>query len=369
LKVALINNNKLNMGIGRYSCTLYNYLENKCNIDHYFFDRRIWCLWKGEKIIHRSKKTFLHAILKKIRLKNLFLDFWLARFIPDKYDIYHIASQDNSLIAYYPNIGKTVITVHDIFYYTYYFDSYKRRLIKYLYTGLKNTESIIAVSNKTKRDLIKYLDINPEKISVIYPGIDDSFKPVDYENLYGKYGLSENARYILNIGRDEKRKNIKTLLLAFYKLKKKPGMEDVKLIKINGLSQENRSLLKALHIENDVKIIKNVPEKDLPKFYSMAEVFVFPSSAEGFGFPPLEAMKCGTPVVASNAPAMPEVLENSAILVEPLDYERFSEAIHKFLIQDEIRDEYIKKGFEQSSKFTWKKCAKATFKLYRKISG
>lgn len=365
--MALINNNKINMGVGRYSYTLYNYLKNKCEIDHYLFDRESQSLKKEGEVIYKSNKNFINPLFKKMRFDNLFLDFWLGRFIPEGYDVYHLTSQDNSLLVYYPNIGKNVITVHDIFYYTFYFNSFKKQLVKQLYYGLKRADAIITVSNETKREIIQHLDIPSDKINVIYPGVDDKFKPAYTNSLYDRYGLDRNKKYILNIGRDEKRKNIKTLLLAFHEFKKDYKMDDVQLLKINSLSRKNLAMIKEMNIGGEITVLEHVTEEDLPKFYSMAELFVFTSIAEGFGFPPLEAMRCGTPVVASKSSAMPEILKDSAILVDPLDYKGFARAFYKILTSDETRDELIKKGIKHSAKFSWEKCANETIKVYKNL--
>jgi glycosyltransferase involved in cell wall biosynthesis len=224
------------------------------------------------------------------------------------------------------------------------------------------------VSHATKNDLIKHFNIPDTKIDVIYPGLDLIFEEkIENEDIiFKKYGLDPSYKYIMHVGRDEKRKNIRTLLTAFYKFKKDFNMKNVKLIKINKLSENNKKLVEDLKLGDEVYIIDHVPDEDLFRFYKISEAFLFPSTLEGFGLPLIEAMACGTPIIASNTSAIPEVVEDAAILIDPKDINAFSNALYNLLTDDDLKEELIRKGLQQSTKFRWETAAKKTIEVYKK---
>lgn len=149
--------------------------------------------------------------------------------------------------------------------------------------------------------------------------------------------------YILYVGNDYPHKNLKRLNLAFEKL-----------VKEHNLNYEL------------ILITKFVSEEDLDKLYRNASLYVFPSLSEGFGLPPLEAMARGVPVVSSNATCLPKILGDAALYFNPLDIDDMAKVIKKALLDNNLREELIKKGFEQIKKYSWQKMAKETFKLYSK---
>lgn len=372
-KVALINNWPITSGVGRYAITLHNSLMNlsipmQVEVDQFFISRERSMLYKisnGEiKCIRKIKKNISHNL--GIALSNLFSDYRFGMSIPNNYDLYHIANQNMSILNFYSNIDKNIITVHDIAYFRYPINSLQKALSKLLYRGFKNSNFLISISNSTKNDLIKYFKISEEKIRVIYHGIDKAFKPLDQldiEGIYTKYHLEKDCRYILHMGSNAPRKNIPTLIKAFYKLVIKAGMKNVKLLKINNM---DHGLIRKLNIEKYVRIIDHIPEEDLQKFYNLADLFVFPSLFEGFGFPPLEAMACGTPVITSNTSSLPEVVGNAGIMLQPNDIDGFAGAMYEVLMNENLRNDMIEKGLEQAKKFNWKKCARDTLEVYEK---
>lgn len=375
MKIAFINNQPLTSGVGRYAIMLYNPLCKYVDIDHYFINRNRWAIYKtvNEKseFIQKTRKNPLthNIVFTKFGLQNLFLDYQLGKHIPDDYDLYHISNQNMSILNYHSNISKNIITVHDIIYYRYPENSLKKIFGKSAYKGLKNSNFLISISNFTKNDLIKYFNIPEEQIKVIYHGIDKMFtplKPACFEDIYTNYNLDRNFLYILHIGSNAPRKNLPVLLKAFYKLINDFNIKNVRLLKINNIDYE---LIKRLNLENYVKVIDLVLEEDLPKFYNLADVFVFPSIYEGFGFPPLEAMACGTPVITSNTSSLPEVVGDAGIMLDPMDVDGFAKAIYEVLTNEGLRQDMIKKGLEQSKKFSWEKAAKETLEVYREVVG
>jgi glycosyltransferase involved in cell wall biosynthesis len=266
------------------------------------------------------------------------------------------------------------ITLHDLSFERYpEMFSWKRRLWHYLIQPRKiceKAEKIITVSQSTKNDLISLYKINPQKISVIYSGIADKFKIIDRNNkqliaIKEKYQLP--YRFILYLGTIEPRKNMISLIGAFNQFKiqtQKENNEELNKYKLVIVGQDGwlmKKTLKEIEISpfrEDILKINSVTEEDKEYFYNLASVFVYPSFFEGFGFPPLEAMRCGVPVVTSHSSSLPEVVDSGGIMIDPNRPSEITMAIREILISKSLREELIKKGLKQSQKFDWRKAAK-----------
>jgi len=269
-----------------------------------------------------------------------------------------------------------IITVHDLIRYfdldgeeTFFYPP-NRRDRHYLhldYEGIRKAMRIIAVSQSTKDDLIHCLDIPDERISVVYEGIDHRlFQPVSHR-IY-------NHPYILFVGAEHPRKNFTTLLKAFSRLKREPRLKELKLVKVGNAGgqevdfrRQTMGVVESLHLSREVIFTDFVPETDLPAYYSGAEVFVLPSLYEGFGFPVLEAMACGCPVITSNTSSLPEVVGEAGIMVDPSATDSLAQAMWRVLTDSELRDNMIREGLEQSKRFSWEKVAEQTREVYNKV--
>ena len=239
------------------------------------------------------------------------------------------------------------------------------------FAGMRRAEKIIAISEHTKHDLISYLGIPEEKICVIYQGIDhEVFKP---PRIIQK---KINYPYILYVGTEMQRKNFQGVIDAFKKLKAKREFKNLKLVKIgnasSGWSHEkyrniSLNLIRSLNLENDVIFTGFLDKEELVSYYAGAECFVFPSFYEGFGFPPLEAMACGCPVVASNVSSLPEIVGNAGLLVNPNDHNAIAVAIESILSSEILRDSLKKAGLERAKLFSWQKTAEATLRVYQEV--
>jgi glycosyltransferase involved in cell wall biosynthesis len=232
----------------------------------------------------------------------------------------------------------------------------------------KKSINIITDSEHAKKDIIKFWKINSKKIKVIPLGLSDRYVPVNDSRLLDKiktkYDLPE--KFILYLGNFKPHKNVESLVKAFKKIDSR--FPKYKLV-LAGPLDENGETIK--NITNDIglrdKVIftDTIKEKDCPEaLLSLAELFVFPTLYEGFGLPPLEAMACGTPVVASNVTSVPEVVGDSGFLVDPHDDEEISRAIGDLLENPDKRDFYTKKGLERAKCFREKE---TTAKLYEHI--
>ena len=234
--------------------------------------------------------------------------------------------------------------------------------------GIRKAHHIIAISHNTKRDLIKYANIPEERISVIYHGIDHSV-------FYPRYGERPFPfPYILFVGSEHPRKNLETLLKAFYQLKQDIGFKALKLVKVGkagGKEDDFRartlSLVKSLGLDEEVIFTGFVSEEELARIYSNAECLVFPSFYEGFGWPPLEAMACGCPVITSNTSSLPEVVGDCGIMVDPKDIGGLVKALRLLLTSRELRERMRFRGMKRAGMFTWEKTARETLAVYRLV--
>jgi len=292
-------------------------------------------------------------------------------------DVVHLPS--NSL-GHYGNFLKVpfIITVHDLIRY---FDlkgnrtlinrpNFRDRLrLNMDYKGIKKAARIIAVSQATKNDLIHYLDIPEEQISVVLLGVDHNvFHPVSHR--------VSNRPYVLFVGSEHPRKNLAQLLKAFSQLKSEPEFKGLKLVKVGkagsrqlgNFRKQTTEVINSLGLTKEVIFTDFVSESELPAYYSGATVFVFPSLYEGFGLPPLEAMACGCPVITSNTSSLPEVVGKAGIMVDPYDTDGLVKAMRQVLTNNELRNDMIRKGLEQAKRFSWGKTAEMTQEVYNKIA-
>jgi len=369
MKIALINNQPLATGVGRYSFSIYENMKEYMDIDHFFIDRKKGGIYK---IVDNNDSLLVKKgglnLLPMQKLSNLSLDYLMGRYIPDNYDLYHITNQNMSILNYYNNIGVNVLTVHDIIYFTHPRNPMQKILSKLLYKGVKNTDFIISVSHSTQQDLVKHFNIPPENIKVIPEGVNSKFKPLrtqDLNEIYLKYNLDENDTHILHVGEDSPRKNLKVILKAFKLLLIDNKIKNLKLIKINGMDTK---LIKKMGLEDQVIVLENVLEEELPKFYNLADVFVFPSLYEGFGLPLIEAMACGLPIIASNVTSIPEIVGDAGILLYPQDFKGFYKSIYSVLTDESLRVNLSYNGVKRSKMFSWRTCAKDTLNVYKDIS-
>jgi glycosyltransferase involved in cell wall biosynthesis len=258
--------------------------------------------------------------------------------------------------------SKTIMTVHDlsplICAYTRQHPIVSKLKHKYFFRFVLNkfTQRIVAVSDNTKRDIVKYLHIPENKIYVINHGLSRVFAPCKENSslfvIKNKYNLPNN--FILCVATLEPRKNFISILDSYYQLKKQGFNQQLVVVGMKGWRYNNIfSKIKQLNFEKDVIFTGYVPEEDLPIIYSLADLFVYPSLYEGFGFPPLEAMACGCPVISSNTSCLPELVGEAAIKINPCDNNELTKAMANILGNQQLKNEMINKGFSQACKFSW----------------
>jgi len=240
-----------------------------------------------------------------------------------------------------------------------------------MFTSTKSATKVISVSQSSKRDIVRYLNIPPDKIEVIYNAVSNIFKPMNGLNLKDqlrtKFGVSGD--YLLYVGNLMPHKNLKRLIYAFYRLRRKLKKDYNLVIVGEGIPhyRELRVLANDLGLKDNVIFLGFIAKKWLPILYNEAKVFVFPSQYEGFGLPPLEAMACGTPVITSNTSSLPEVVSDAGLLIDPYNVEELIEAMERCLTDDNLRAELIEKGLQRVKLFSWERTAQRTLEIYQTI--
>lgn len=262
------------------------------------------------------------------------------------------------------------ITIFDLSY-LYYPDLFKKndlyQLQKWSSYSIKKSTHIFAISGSTKDDIIKYYGVNPSKISVTYLGYhQERFNRQSKKSVNGakkRYKISGD--YIIFVGTLQPRKNIERLIETFSKL---VGNYQLVIVGRKGwLYDSIFEKVKELNLEDQVVFTGYVPDSDMPALIGGAKVYVLPSLWEGFGIPIIEAQACGVPVVASNTSSLPEILDESGILVNPENVGSIANGIKKVLTDDKLRQDLIKKGFKNIKRFSWRKCADQTVKILEKV--
>ena len=294
-------------------------------------------------------------------------------------DVYHVTSQNlASLLLLRPPKGKVVVTVHDIIPYMLRQDarlsSYRtvadRLFDRMAMAGLKRADRLIADSHYTRRCVTKYLEIGPEKVEVVHLGIDqDRFRPLPVPGtLRERYGLPPGRRFLIYVGSEDPRKNLDTLLRALAEVRGR--LPDVELIKVGRAHFDHQRarltrLANELEVRSAVHFLDDVPEDDLPLLYNLAEVCVLPSLYEGFGFPVVEAMACGTPVVYARAASLPELVGEAGLLFEPASSGGLAAAVVRLLEHRVAQETARAMGLARARGLGWGRTVDQTIGVYR----
>ncbi len=268
----------------------------------------------------------------------------------------------------------SVITVHDLAFllYPHFLTKESARYYGQIDQAWRNTNHIIAVSEATKQDSIKMLGVPENKITVIHEAANPIYRQVEKEQARQiakeKYKLDKD--YILFVSTIEPRKNLPGLLQAYRRLRDDYKRDEVLVLAgANGwLWEEVYETVDALDLESHVAFLGRVPSEDLVYLYNAAQVFTHPSFYEGFGLTPLEAMTCGAPVIVSNTAALPEIVGDAGLMIDPHDIEGLTVALWRMLTEEDLRQSYIEKGLQRAKTFSWLKSAKETLAVYHKVA-
>ena len=268
---------------------------------------------------------------------------------------------------------RTVVTVHDLsslLYPQLHRQPLARRMRLRLPLVVKMARAIITPTEAVKCELYSHLKVKPEKVIAIPEAPRDSFRPLSLDESFGtRARLGVEDDFLLFVGTLEPRKNLLTLLKAFAQVLRDARF-GAQLVVAGGegwLMEETFSFVSVAGIGDRVKLIGYVNDDELRALYSSCRAFIYPSLYEGFGLPPLEAMACGAPVIASRIAALEETIGDAAMLVDPLDADSLAAAIIDVCENEEQQKKLIAAGISHAARFSWGKTAQSTYDVYRSV--
>ena len=288
-----------------------------------------------------------------------------------KEDLFH--THQNGIGLPMSKTCKNVITLHDLIPLKMpetVSESYMKIFNSEMPKIIDKCDGIITVSNYSKKDIIECFNFPEDKIFVTYLATDKTYHPIDKalckELMKRIYNLT--GKFILYIGGFSPRKNILNLINAFSKLNDPHNEYKLIIAGTKGISYSiYKNRVDELNLSETVLFPGYIEIDHLPYLYNASELFVYPSFYEGFGLPPIEAMSCGVPVIASNVTSIPEIVGDAALFVNPHDIDDIFEKIETALYDDSIRNLLIDKGFNRVKSLSWDFTAQETLKSYEKI--
>jgi glycosyltransferase involved in cell wall biosynthesis len=322
-----------------------------------------------------------NASRRRLRLSERWLNIFWHRlraplpidWLTGPVDIYH--SPDFVL----PPVrgARGILTVHDLAFLLYpecaheHLRAYLERTVP---RSVARADFVVADSENTRNDVICLLGVPPEQVAVVPGGVDPAFQPVAdperHRALRARLGLDDETPFILFVGVIEPRKNLVGLMDAFAILKSRQTLPH-KLLLVGRKGWLCEGIVEHAErspVREDIVFAGFVPDGDLATLYSAAQIFAFPSHYEGFGLPVLEAMACGTPVVASRASSLPEVVGDAGFQVDPDDSEQLAAALELLALNPNVRDDMRRRGLERAARFTWQASASRLLDVYRRVA-
>ncbi len=355
-------------GLGNYSRNIITLMSRYYPSDEYYLYtpgiRENTGQFLPSGAILRTPETFLSK-----KFGSVWRSVCLAKSLQkDRIDIYHGLSNELPLKIKGTGV-RSVVTIHDLIFirfpelYNRIDRNIYRRKVNY---AVRTADRTIAISEQTKRDIIEFTNIKPEKISVIYQSVDPAFgKKSDSRHLSSirdRYNLP--ADFMLYVGTIEKRKNLLNVVRAMVE-----GRVDLPLVVI-GRETEYASEVHAYIRKHDVRnvlFLKNVPSDDLPSIYQLAILFVYPSSYEGFGIPVLEAITSGIPVIAGKGSCLEETGGPDSVYVDPLDIGELSVQIKRLAGDEHLRRTMVEKGKRFAEQFSGENTTRKLHELYESL--
>jgi glycosyltransferase involved in cell wall biosynthesis len=271
---------------------------------------------------------------------------------------------------------RSVVTIHDCIHLMFPQYLPSRLALTYARASItlasRRATRVLTVSESSKRDILRFVDVPAEKIDVIYNAYDERFgvepREEDVIRVRERYQLHDE--FVLYAGNVKPHKNLERLIQAF-DLVRKRGLEHLKLVLIGDEISRYAALRRAVHshqLHKYVRFLGYLPEETLAVMYRLAGVFVFPSLYEGFGLPPLEAMASGTPVVTSNISSLPEVAGDAAVLVDPYRPEAIADGIERVLCDETLRRDLRAKGLARAQQFSWEASVTRVREIYGEVA-
>jgi glycosyltransferase involved in cell wall biosynthesis len=270
-----------------------------------------------------------------------------------------------------------VVSIHDLSF-EHLPETFKRRSRTQLRLTVRHSARraarIISLSEHGRRDIIETYGITAERVSAIPLAAPAHFAPVhdnrELQRVRHNYGI--DGDYILTVGSIQPRKNLARLVQAYASLRGNKSADKLPKLVLVGKSgwlyDDTLRALKETGVADTVVLTGYVPQEDLPALYSGALCFVYPSYFEGFGLPPLEAMKCGAPVIVGNKTSLPEVVGDAALTVDPFDVEAIASAMQRVIESPALREELSIKGQARAETFDWRETARKTLAIYQEVA-
>lgn len=269
-----------------------------------------------------------------------------------------------------------VVSIHDLSF-EHLPETFKRRSRAQLRLTVRRSARkathILALSEHARSDIVATYGIPPDRVTAIPLAAADRFEPVvderELQRVRHTYGIAGD--YILTVGSIQPRKNLGRLIAAYARLRTDAKVGGPQLVIVGRQAWLVGETLRAIRdsgFSDSIILTGYVPDDDLPALYSGARCFVYPSFFEGFGLPPLEAMKCGVPVIAGNRTSLVEVVGDAGILVDPLDPQAIASGLSQVLGDEELREELGSRGLERSRLFNWRETAKRTLEVYERAA-
>ncbi len=340
--------------------------------------------WKNQTLDLSWATRYPNVTVKTFHMPNklLNLSLWYLRWP-------HLDTLLGGVDVYFvPNINfvavssktKLAVTAHDLsFEYFPETFSLKQRFWHYIinFRGLlRRADAVIAVSHSTKDDLVDRYGISPQKITVVHSGVDAEFRPLsrNSENLLEvqkRYQLP--YQFVLSLGTFEPRKNTVAVVEAFaaFCLLHPRLAKNLHLVLAGAYGWKSEELRQAVihsKVREKIHVVGYVAPEDKPALYNLASAFVYPSLYEGFGFPPLEALASGVPVITSSVSSLPEVVGDAAVLIDPYRPDDIVAALEAILDSREYTETLRQKGFLQAASFLWPTTARLTKEVFEKIA-
>jgi glycosyltransferase involved in cell wall biosynthesis len=352
-------------GIGEYTMRLTQALAAAFPAEHFVM---VQDFRSRQPLVAAPNVAVSHCLVPSHhRLEQAFLPWALDSL---QVDVYH--SPD--FIPPLRGAASQVITIHDLAFliYPHFLTKESARHYGKIDRAVRRASHIIAVSESTKRDLIRLLGAPEDKITVIYEAADPMFHPVDraaaMRQVQAIYDVPSD--FILFVSTIEPRKNVAGLLRAYRRLRQDYRLTPALVLAgaPGWLSEDVYHLVDELQLRPYCSFLGHVSNCDLLQLYNAALCLVHPAFYEGFGLTPLEAMACGTPAVVSNVSSLPEVVGDAAILVDPSSDEEITVALMRILTEDGLREELHDKGLRRARAFSWQGAAAQTMAVYRQVA-
>jgi len=269
-----------------------------------------------------------------------------------------------------------VNTIHDLSF-EHLPETFKRRSWRQMRLTIRRSAQsaahILTDCDFARDDILKTYGIAPERVTAVPLAAAVRFSPVrderELDRVRNKYGI--NGKYILTVGSIQPRKNIPRLIRAYSMLCRERNLEPLPKLVVVGkrgwLYEDTLATAESSTVRDRIILTGYVDDKDLPALYSAASCFVYPSYFEGFGIPPLEAMRCGTPTITGDRTCFPEIIGDAGLMVDPFDEQAIMRGIVRVLTEQTLRDDLIEKGLKRANSYDWLKTARQTLDVYESV--